>query len=245
VTDFSDDAADDGFHEIQLSGKQLVFLFMATTVISVVIFICGVLVGRTVHTGTVSAADAATAATGAATVAQSTAPPAVDPPAPAAEGTLSYPKRLDADKPPTEELKPAGETKKAEPVPAPSQPASQPAPVVEAPPPAPAPVATPAATPAPVAAKPAAPAIPAPATAGARPGTWAVQVAALTDRAAAAAVVQRLSGKGYPAFVVTPAAGAPVQSYKVQVGRYSERSEAEQIAGRLKKEEQFQPWILR
>ena len=38
--------SDDGFSEIQLSGKQLVFLFMATTVIAVVIFLCGVLVGR-------------------------------------------------------------------------------------------------------------------------------------------------------------------------------------------------------
>src|SRR3954471_13412403 len=37
---------DDGFHEIQLNGKQLVFLFMAATVVSVVIFLCGVLVGR-------------------------------------------------------------------------------------------------------------------------------------------------------------------------------------------------------
>ena len=36
---------EEGFHEIQLSGKQLVFLFMATTVVSVVIFLCGVLVG--------------------------------------------------------------------------------------------------------------------------------------------------------------------------------------------------------
>ena len=36
---------DDGFHEIQLNGKQLVFLFMAATVVSVVIFLCGVLVG--------------------------------------------------------------------------------------------------------------------------------------------------------------------------------------------------------
>ena len=35
---------DDGFHEIQLNGKQLVFLFMAATVVSVVIFLCGVLV---------------------------------------------------------------------------------------------------------------------------------------------------------------------------------------------------------
>ena len=37
---------DEGFREIQLNGKQLVFLFMAATVVSVVIFLCGVLVGR-------------------------------------------------------------------------------------------------------------------------------------------------------------------------------------------------------
>ena len=43
------DIHDDGFHEIQLSGKQLVFLFMATTVVSIVIFLCGVLVGRGVQ----------------------------------------------------------------------------------------------------------------------------------------------------------------------------------------------------
>src|SRR6185295_6498299 len=41
---------EDGFHEIQLNGKQLVFLFMAATVVSVVIFLCGVLVGRGVRT---------------------------------------------------------------------------------------------------------------------------------------------------------------------------------------------------
>ena len=39
----------DGFHEIQLNGKQLVFLFMAVTVVSVVIFLMGVLVGRGVR----------------------------------------------------------------------------------------------------------------------------------------------------------------------------------------------------
>ena len=37
---------DEGFHEIQLNGKQVVFLFMVATVVSVVIFLCGVLVGR-------------------------------------------------------------------------------------------------------------------------------------------------------------------------------------------------------
>ena len=40
---------DEGFREIQLNGKQLVFLFMAATVVSVVIFLCGVLVGRGVR----------------------------------------------------------------------------------------------------------------------------------------------------------------------------------------------------
>src|SRR6186713_655750 len=42
---------DDGFHEIQLNGKQLIFLFMAATVVSVVIFLCGVMVGRGVRSG--------------------------------------------------------------------------------------------------------------------------------------------------------------------------------------------------
>ncbi len=78
-----------------------------------------------------------------------------------------------------------------------------------------------------------------------QPGVWAVQVVALTDRAAATAVVRRLHAKGYPAFLVTPQTGAPVQNYKVQVGKFEDRAQAEQIAGRLKKEEQFQPWILR
>src|SRR5688500_20144033 len=40
---------DDAFHEIQLNGKQLVFMFMAVTVVAVVIFLCGVMVGRGVR----------------------------------------------------------------------------------------------------------------------------------------------------------------------------------------------------
>ena len=40
---------DDAFREIQLSGKQLVFLFMAVVVIAVVIFLSGVQVGRGVR----------------------------------------------------------------------------------------------------------------------------------------------------------------------------------------------------
>ena len=50
--------SDEGFHEIQLNGKQLVFLFMAATVVSVVIFLCGVMVGRGVRAQQVTAGPA-------------------------------------------------------------------------------------------------------------------------------------------------------------------------------------------
>jgi len=51
---------DDGFHEIQLNGKQLVFLFMAATLVSVVIFLLVVFVGRGVRTDRGVAAEATT-----------------------------------------------------------------------------------------------------------------------------------------------------------------------------------------
>ena len=46
MSEFTHDTAEDGFHEIQLSGKQLVFLFIVTTTVIVVVFLCGVKVGR-------------------------------------------------------------------------------------------------------------------------------------------------------------------------------------------------------
>jgi hypothetical protein len=100
------DLADDGFHEIQLSGKQLVFLFMATTVLAVVIFLCGVQVGRNVRsdrvadTGDLSAsASPPPAASTPSQPAAAGGPPAAEPPAPASErdAELSYAKRLLAD----------------------------------------------------------------------------------------------------------------------------------------------------
>jgi DedD protein len=223
VTDPSHDAADDGFHEIQLSGKQLVFLFMATTVVSVVIFLCGVLVGRNVRGEALIAAAGAKMplSTSGADVPPAPAPPmpstAPEVPAPP-ERPLTYNERLNGEKPVSETLRTRTEP---EPGSAPEAPKAASKPASPAPVPA-------AATPQP-----------------AQPGVWAVQVVALTDRAAATAVVRRLHAKGYPAFLVTPQTGAPVQNYKVQVGRFEDRAQAEQIAGRLKKEEQFQPWILR
>lgn len=222
------DGADEGFHEIQLSGKQLVFLFMATTVVSIVIFLCGVLVGRGVKGDTLSAAEATTASAQPTPQGAASAPPAGDAPTvvePAAGSgeRVSYPNRLDSATPVTEELK------------TPPEPRSDPPPPPKAAEAAPAPQTTP---PKPVGTT----ATPGP---GARPGAFAVQVVALSDKSAANAVVQRLSAKGYPAFVLSPQPGAAMQHYKVQVGRYPDRSEAEQVKTRLKKEEQFEPIIVR
>lgn len=216
--------ADDGFHEIQLSGKQLVFLFMATTGLAVAIFLCGVQVGRGVKSDrAIETGDTVASATPppeAATPSQPAAaggPPAVEPPAPAPEpdDELSYAKRLQGDSSavPAETLKSVA---------------------------AAAPPARTAAAPERPAAKPDA-AAPAAQSAG-KPGGWIVQITALQDRAACAAIAQRLSNKGYPAFVLDPAPESP-RIYRVQVGGYPDRDKAEQAARRLATEEQFKTYV--
>jgi cell division septation protein DedD len=228
VADLTHDFADDGFHEIHLSGKQLVFLFMATTVVAVVIFLCGVQVGRSVPTQRTQESFAdPTLAASAQTLPPPVAaagPPAAEPPVPPAEtDELSYKKRLEGEATAKESLKPAAEApaRTAPPATARSQPAPAPAPPAAA---VPAPQTT--------------------ATTGtAQPGTWVLQVHALRDAKVANGIVQRLSRKGYPAFLV--ASNGPTSMYRVFVGRYKDRSEAERVAERLKKEEQFNPWITR
>ena len=218
---------DDGFHEIQLNGKQLVFLFMAAMVVSVVIFLCGVLVGRGVRAERGLDAEAAELSTAEPAPQQVTSPatptPAgSDPTAaapPQAVDDLSYFNRLQASNPPPEELK--------APLAA-AAPAEQPA--------APQPTATPAP----------APQEPARVAAANEPqGTgYAVQVAALNIRSEADAIAKRLAAKGYAAYVLNPTAGTP-QIYRVRIGKFGSRREAETIATRLEKEEQFKPWVTR
>jgi cell division septation protein DedD len=207
--------SDEGFHEIQLNGKQLVFLFMAATVVSVVIFLCGVMVGR----GVVRAQEGGALA--AASVDVPSDPTFVAQPAPAAgsssdaplstQETLTYPDRLEAQEPPVETLR-------------------------DLPPPAAAPTAGIVAPPAASAVTPAAAAEPA-------GSGFVVQVAAVRERSEADTIAGRLSAKGYPAFVTSPP-GA-LHLFRVRVGKYRDRREAESIAGRLEKEEQFKPWITR
>jgi uncharacterized iron-regulated membrane protein len=222
---------DDGFHEIQLSGKQLVFLFMATTGLAVAIFLCGVQVGRNVKSDrAIETGDTVAAATpppAAATPSQPAAaggPPAAEPPAPAPEpdDELSYAKRLQGDQPAAaDKLKTPAASVAAKP---------------EVPSAPPASVAAPGTTPR------AAPKAETPAAQTGRPGAWIVQITALQDRNACMTIAQRLAGKGYPAFVLDPAPGSPV-IYRVQVGGYPDRDKAEQAARRLAAEEQFKTYV--
>jgi septal ring-binding cell division protein DamX len=223
---------DDAFHEIQLNGKQLVFLFMAATVVSVVIFLCGVLVGRGVRAERGTIADGTPTASNVETAPP--APAAAPPPATLPAGSdptkaappaddLTYFSRLEKPAPAPEHLKAA--TEKAEP-PAPKvAPAAPP----RTAPPAPAPAESPAA----------APEVAEPAGAG-----FAVQIAALNVRGDAEAIAKRMSSKGYAAYVMSPPAGAPTV-FRVRIGKFPTRREAENVASKLQKEEQFKPWVTR
>jgi cell division septation protein DedD len=217
---------DDAFHEIQLNGKQLVFLFMVATVVSVVIFLCGVFVGRGVRTErapTLADASAVTAVPTSDVIGSSeTAPPPAgsDPTAaapPPAVDELSYFNRLEKPGQPQETLKPA--TPPAPPPPAPKAAPRGQAPLVDPPP--------------------AGAALAEPSGAG-----FALQITALRERGEAESIAKRLSAKGYAAYVLTPEGGAP-SVFRVRIGKFKTRREAETMAAKLQKEEQFTPWITR
>ena len=279
---------DDGFHEIQLNGKQLVFLFMAATVVSVVFFLCGVWVGRGVRAERSAGSDGAALSAAAEPTPQpapaATPPPAgsdprvAAPPPPPAED-LSYYNRLEKSKPSSENLKAAAADKPAlsrQPALFPTSPrlfpasppprmfppslcAEKPAAVPATTAAAPEkPASTPAKTTVPVASAPAQkaaaappppspPAVPDPAPAAfaapSGPG-YAVQIAALNVRTEADAIAKRLTSKGYSAYVLAPSAGTP-KVFRVRVGKFPTRKEAESVATKLQKEEQFKPWITR
>lgn len=202
---------EEGFREIQLSGKQLVFYCMAALVLIVVVFLMGVQVGRGVlaQRGLPGADDAGT-------FVRESEPP---PPAPVSHGStppvtagekLSYAERLASAEPLTERLKKAGRD-------------GGPAPNLEAAAPKPPPAA--------------------PSRASAGSG-FEIQVGALRERSLADSIAKRLVARGYPAYVVPPAKGTP-DPYRVRVGKYKDRREADTVAAKLQKEEQFKPWVVR
>jgi cell division septation protein DedD len=218
--------SDEGFQEIHLGNKQLVFLAMTGCVVLVVAFLFGVLVGRGVGPQTPPSAleaqaDAEVTSPGhASEPAPVNASPAAAPlsiPEPI-DDELSYPKRLEGEAPATETLA-AAKTSTLPPAPAAPREAE----------------AAPA--------KPGAP--PADKALAEPPGQgFAVQVVALRDRAKAEGVARRLAAKGHRAYLVAPGARGSAM-YRVVVGKFKTRREAEQVKRRIEKEEQFKPWIIR
>jgi len=259
---------DDAFREIQLNGKQLVFLFMVATVFSVVVFLCGVFVGRGVRAERAPLIADSTGSTAVivpdVVTSQEPAPPPAgsDPTAaapPAAVDELSYFNRLDKSSAAAEDLKPSASSRgaaraAAEPPAAAAKKEPPPAAPKEPPPPAPKEPPAPAlkkepAPPAPtvdLSAGAAAKNPPAATASVAEPAGqgFALQVTALREKDEADTIAKRLSSKGYSAYVMAPAKGAP-SMYRVRVGKFKTRREAEAMATKLKKEEQFTPWITR
>jgi cell division septation protein DedD len=156
---------------------------------------------------------------------QTATPSATEPPAPPDE--LTYAERLQKDTPPQEALKPAAA---AVPVPAPRPERAAPQPVKNT---------SPRTLPA---------TVPAHAPQGvvdpSGPG-FAVQVMIFDTRKEADSLAARLIAKGYPAFVMDPVKGAPRGIYRVRVGKYKNRRDAEAASSRLETVEQFKPWIAR
>jgi len=226
--------ADEGLHEIQLNGKQLVFLFMASTVVAVVIFLCGVMVGRGVRAQ--RPAEAVEASVDAATDPTASTPPREPAPSSAsipsnapiaANETLTYPNRLEGNEPPEETIRPGSGIR---------DPGSV-AKVAKAAPP------TTTAKPAKTTDRRGGPSGPPEQTGEPAGNGFVVQVAAVNSRTEADAIAKRLAGKGYPSFVTIPPGG--VKMFRVRIGKYPTRREAETIAARLEKEDQFKPWITR
>jgi cell division septation protein DedD len=228
----------DGFHEIQLNGKQLVFLGMAVVVVSVVIFLMGVLVGRGVRAAQVPLAEAPTADVERSATAGTDVPPAPPPP-------------IEDPVPVEDETTPGPGSSAVDSLETDKMPGLQP-PSTKAKPPARAPAAEGAARP-PAAAPPSAAPVGAPApapratavTVPTEPsGTgWSIQVAALAEKGDAEAMVTHLLGKEYSAYLVLPSGGSPM--YRVRVGKFKDKREADRVAGRLTKEEKFKPWVIK
>jgi cell division septation protein DedD len=245
---------DQEVHEIQLNGKQLVFMFMAATVVSVVIFLCGVMVGRGARQplGDVLTTSSDTVIDPTATLEAASRPavPADAAPAPVHEN-LTYAEHLEAPVPPDEPLKPAKPPVVLTVAPAAAEKAAAPKQASSRPEPSKAVTAqqTKEAVRQPPPAQKALAAKPEPVTERAsftEPAgkDWAVQVMAFPARAEAEALARRLTSKGFQTFV-TLNEGAPRARYRVRVGKYPTKREADAVALRLQREERFEPWVTR
>ena len=209
--------------ESSLHGKQLVFLFMSVVVLAVVVFLCGVMVGRGVR-DTAPAAELVqdldpTITEAAGGVPTPSAPAAGEPEA------LQYPDDLTTEFPaPDPPLEPVDEAQ--------SSPRAEP-------------VATASVDPRPEDVR--APRVDAVSAGDVREPTgsgFVVQVHAARRQSEAVGIAKRLASKGYRAFVTTSGAG-PARMFRVRVGKFPDRRDAKAVSDKLEAEEHFKPWITR
>jgi cell division protein FtsN len=216
-----------GVREIQLTAKQLVFVFMAAIVFSVAVFLLGVAVGRGGASDVPPTSDRA-----------ASGPAGVPPATKAAPAELSYHDTLQTppagvksqpSSPPV--APPPATSPEAPPTIAAETPAAgkaQPPSTTDPPPPPPA-AATPPAADRPAATTP-------PAATG-RP--WFVQVGSFRERPLAEQFVQDLKRQGYAAQLVVVPGNLP---NKVRVGPFAQESDARAAAKRLVK---HKPVVIR
>ena len=239
--------SDPPVREIHLSRKQLAFGVISAVGVSVVVFLLGVSVGR----GVVATAAGAAAIDHSATIDVATPPASSDVAdrtgGSAGAGANSIPMKFAEPPAPPPEMPPARSelpakqdvSPKPEPSPKPDAPAksdasAKPDPAAKteasakspAPKPAPAP-ATPHAAAKPDTAK------PAPATAASH--DWVVQVESFRSKENADRLVTSLKASGYAAFELSPQPGGSIY-YRVQIGPFADRQEADKLASGLIKE---------
>ena len=77
------------------------------------------------------------------------------------------------------------------------------------------------------------------------PQGFAVQVGALRSKQPAQEIAKQLRAKNYPATVVLPDSDAPIPWFRVRVGPYPDKAEAERVRQRLATEEQFNAFVTR
>jgi len=74
-------------------------------------------------------------------------------------------------------------------------------------------------------------------------GLYTIQVMAISDRARAFYIRDSLKSKGYPAYVVTTTDPDDKVTYKVRIGRFANREEAQKIAQQVREREKLVTWI--
>lgn len=221
------------------SAKQLVFLSIMATVVAVIVFLCGVLVGRGVplnRTPGTTASDVLPGGRDQVAIGESDIPLGEDDEGLSALADLSYFERLNGTEPVEEAAtlradaaaesgldgadgsdSQGSDAEGASEDPEPTDPDAEPSAVAVA-----------------EAAR----------EAGATTTRFVLQVTALRESDEAIRVANALVAAGYPAFVVAPTDAAPVAVFRVRVGPYEDRAEAEAAGRRLETERRLKPWVI-